>query len=417
MDYKELLISGPINVVRVEGTVNNIKKVLHIYFDIHLDVNEQTQCEELRAKNIKDHFVQSFDKVTGSDKSYDFFLEILPATVQHESILTHTKYVWELQELFKKSFSYDAKKQKVMRSSEFPNVRLHYIDIREYIETDARKLMDSLIEHSHDILDNKIITQPDIKKLRSNIKALSGRLKTLNEIIFGNKQLKADYVPTIPEKFSDIDRLKPLDLVKKTHHLINKIKGSYTHKNIKDIITDYINTHIRDDFRTLFSKLNKLNNFLIDMGDIIPEEGTLYVPPKDDPPALYSAKFGYYVDEAPYFTVKIASIYEQVFEINLLYMDALVKLVDMYFLRRFLDKDYITNAAIYVGAHHAVHYISFLVKYFNFKITHGAVINEDNLDELHSIIKKEPFDYVARYFNPDILYQCSDISDFPDLFE
>ena len=37
-------ISGPVNVVRVEGYINNIKKVLYLFMDIHVFVFHQTKC-------------------------------------------------------------------------------------------------------------------------------------------------------------------------------------------------------------------------------------------------------------------------------------------------------------------------------------------------------------------------------------
>ena len=38
-------ISGPINVIRLEGIVNGIKKVITLFMDIHLDEEDQTKCE------------------------------------------------------------------------------------------------------------------------------------------------------------------------------------------------------------------------------------------------------------------------------------------------------------------------------------------------------------------------------------
>ena len=39
-----------------------------------------------------------------------------------------------------------------------------------------------------------------------------------------------------------------------------------------------------------------------------------------------------------------------------------------YFLRRFLDKDYITKNIVYTGFIHTIEYLYFLVKHYDFKI-------------------------------------------------
>jgi hypothetical protein len=36
-------INGPLNVVRLEGKINKIKKVIYVFLDIHIDVNNHTK--------------------------------------------------------------------------------------------------------------------------------------------------------------------------------------------------------------------------------------------------------------------------------------------------------------------------------------------------------------------------------------
>ena len=94
-----------------------------------------------------------------------------------------------------------------------------------------------------------------------------------------------------------------------------------------------------------------------------------------------------------------------------------VMIMDIYFLRRFIDKDYVTNAAVYTGSFHSVSYIYVLVKYFNFKITHYSYLRE-SIDNVTKKIKSADNVYMINYlFDPDELKQCIDLSTFPDLFE
>ena len=46
-------VSGPVNVVRLEGNINNIPKVIYIVMDIHMSPNEQSECKDIRSKHIK----------------------------------------------------------------------------------------------------------------------------------------------------------------------------------------------------------------------------------------------------------------------------------------------------------------------------------------------------------------------------
>ena len=92
-------------------------------------------------------------------------------------------------------------------------------------------------------------------------------------------------------------------------------------------------------------------------------------------------------------------------------------LMDLFFLRRFLDKDYITNGIVYTGKAHSEFYILSLVKYFNFKVTHTAYSSLPNMDKLTETIKAQPnIDGLFKLLNPPIMSQCIHADVFPELF-
>jgi hypothetical protein len=97
------------------------------------------------------------------------------------------------------------------------------------------------------------------------------------------------------------------------------------------------------------------------------------------------------------------------------FLDLFAKLVDVYFLRRFLDKDYITNAIVYCGMAHSINYIHILVNDFGFDITHLAHSNVE-MDELKEIIKNNPMTELMPALSPKTPFQCSDITNFPEKF-
>src|SRR5207253_1524266 len=84
-------------------------------------------------------------------------------------------------------------------------------------------------------------------------------------------------------------------------------------------------------------------------------------------------------------------------------------LTDLYFIRRFIDKDYITNGIIYSGARHSSNYIYILSKYFDFDINNFFYLKE-NPDKLKNLIKKlnDPHD-LDKYVWPKVLKQCSGV--------
>ena len=47
-----VFVNGPYNVVRLEGNVGKVKKVLYVFFDVHNDVSGQTECQNIRSIEI-----------------------------------------------------------------------------------------------------------------------------------------------------------------------------------------------------------------------------------------------------------------------------------------------------------------------------------------------------------------------------
>ena len=105
-----------------------------------------------------------------------------------------------------------------------------------------------------------------------------------------------------------------------------------------------------------------------------------------------------------------------------------VALTDLYFIRRFLDKNYIKNSILYTGSSHLYNITFILVKYFDFKVTNVYYHNPK-----FDIMKKIPnlpikfLDYINILDNNmtqtygtkklnGVLYQCTNLIDFPPNF-
>jgi hypothetical protein len=98
-------------------------------------------------------------------------------------------------------------------------------------------------------------------------------------------------------------------------------------------------------------------------------------------------------------------------------VDIYVLFMDLYFLRRSLDKDYVTNSLVYTGAKHSTNYIKYLVDNFDFKVTHAYYSKTEDMNKLNSMIKKmTDTEEVFDLFLPLTLNQCIDVSGFPKNF-
>ena len=101
--------------------------------------------------------------------------------------------------------------------------------------------------------------------------------------------------------------------------------------------------------------------------------------------------------------------------IDRLILQIFSRLTDLFFIRRFLDKDYITTAITYTGSFHSVNFVNLLVSLFDFKITHFSYSDIQNLNKLNEIAKND-INKLNYVLHPPKLIQCSDINNFPDDF-
>jgi hypothetical protein len=118
------------------------------------------------------------------------------------------------------------------------------------------------------------------------------------------------------------------------------------------------------------------------------------------------------------FAKKIIKIYTDINIIIDSILDSYVFLTDLYFIKRFLDKDYITNSIIYTGNLHLYNITYILIKYFNYKYTHVFYKSK----ELNNIKLLKTTNYEYLYVMNNILTslneygnitQCVNLFKFP----
>ena len=339
-------ISGPINIVRVEGSINGINKVLYLFFDWHV---KETKCSDYRSIDI----VQLFDKFTNEainfKNEWDLFIEDDVNYVYNKSLVEKTNYVsiyiLELRNFFNNKYS-ESVNELVKKKD---NIRYHYFDLRmklNYFNID-------------DFLE-------DIIKYKYVKSILYNKLEHIYNLIL------VDY-----------------DYIFKKENKINK---KYNNSNLCNIILNILD-NINEELKKLLLYFKDI------MNDVKKESDNNY---------KKITKEGFY----DYYN----EIGNKITNFQMKYRKINSYIIDLYFLRRFLDKKYIKNGVIYSGAYHSINIIHKLVKLFNFKVTNVSY-NKTKIDKLNKYIKKSKdyTDLISQLY-PKYLIQCSSMEGFPDMF-
>jgi hypothetical protein len=342
-------INGPVNIIRLEGSINGVKKILYVFMDRHYSLNQQTKCPDYNADDIVKYINRELESV---DKDIDFFMEFRPKgdlTYHLRRDAYRDIYIFELEKFFYKNF----------KNNNIKNVRFHYADIRDVFYDQEEQDLYYVIA---DAIAKKTISPANIKKIDKFLLRQKMYYLAIYHILTGestNVKLKYE---------------------KELYKIYNK----YKHKDVE------INSRI------LINLYCKMTNMIMKKNDELRA-----IINKDDVKMLKK------------FTKK----YSQYF-VNKLSLHSSV--MDIYFLRRFCDKDYITNAIFYGGTAHGSLYVRFLLKYYDFNITHVANSkNSLNLDEINKQIKNEELydntlDTILYMFDMNI--QCSNVSNLPEHF-
>ncbi len=380
-----MFINGPINVVRLEGSINNINKIIYVFFDYHSPLGLQTECESYDSVNVIQYLYNLF-KTT--NKTLDFFLEIKQSFIKKEVSPFKNIYINEIAKMYNK-VKFNDKSRKDIKS----NVRFHYLDIRDHLEKYIYINIDILYNSAKSLRMNKDIFSTEFHNI----------LNSCTQLIY-ELELYKKYFAGIQIARTANNNNEPKDMI---IYFLDKITKKY--KNA-DIIKKLKNTYFKDITEHIdicLENLKELQKLVQDKED--------YVYRYYDEKIKYKGEnLNNYIDieELDNFVFHCDKLIEK---INYYILYIFCKLTDIYFIRRFLDKDYITNALSYTGSAHSINYINLLVSYFDFKITHFSYSEEKDLEKLNNIAKTDIklLDYTLH---PSQLIQCSDLSTFPNDF-
>lgn len=403
-EITELLINGPIICFRLEGMINNIQKVIYLFGDYNVILSGETSCPQYKSEDFVKYFVETMKK-TDKNKKYDLFFEIL--SISNESNYTKVEeYIFEFSKYFKSTINVIKpnklnKNNNDSKSKTSPNLKLHNINIKDiftnkYIYVWINKLQILLSE----ISDNKNITLIQkimYEKIVSNIK---------KNIVKTTQYLKKNFYETDQINEDNKNDKIAMEKIKKYSH---KILYEYKNKNVENILTSQVEflTKISKYVDKILMLIDKLTEYIYELYKILVEESDIMYENK------YDAGYGQHDLLTGKIILKIEEIYTEIFNI---YRAIFILITDLNSLRKFLDRDDITNCVCYMDIDNTFNYLFVLVKYFDFKITH-ATYTLINTSEIEKLIKKNEHDMkLVTEFFPQKIFQCINMIDFPKSF-
>lgn len=373
LNKSQIYVNGPINFFRLK----NNNKDIYLFSDIHKDLNNQTECDEINSINIDKFFLNFFKN---NKKQVDFMLETYK---DYQNNCESQNYLFKLRKMFNSFYK---------KNPYYENLRIHYLDIRNY------KYLEQIHQNSYYLID--YLNSNNIYKFKTINEKLDIMKFYLNKIM--------DYYVNNLDKSYDTDKENIFE------NLLDKIMNKYNNIDNKQKINKFLETNFYKKIKytnELITNLKtKLNEYSINIENSNKKDKYVVCNKNKKDYEKYIYEYSFY-NTKEYYDIKYeinnkcSEIKEQVDIIKLTIMDC-------YFLRRFLDKDYITNNIVYTGFIHTIEYLYFLVKHYDFKIIEMDDKNSYTIKELNNIIKNNNsiYDVINILLSKQSFKQCIKIN-------
>lgn len=431
-----VILNGPLNYIELCNSKTN--QNMWLFMDSHQTIVKQRKCDDYEAKDI-DKFLYKIMTDANTTETLDFFLEINPTDVRTpESSYKNEKYILEVRKMFRKIYREQEKTHKY-------NVRLHYIDVRDYA------YYDEIIKITTSIIDNvEQYKLNDIKWIIGEFEYITYRLEHINRIIeniiSGKKMFDTsnfDFVNIGPKtkqqrnikitskqsnQESKSNQESNLGLNPNTNHdigmikLLLKILDGYNDKTNKKNIVEYFNENYYEVSKELILYIENIISNLKDIYSLIDYQYNndqlnieKFVIGKQKKIIEYSAYYG--IDETTY-TDLTRMFYDQLIGLHIILLKLGSVIMDCFFLRRIIEKEqYVKNSIVYTGGLHTMAYVWFLVRKYNFEVKSWYYLNTEHLnksDVVKSINDKinssKNYSELFELFFPKTFNQCVKIS-------
>lgn len=348
---EDKFINGPTNVVRLEGNVGDKEKSLYLFFDIRRGDGE---CEGLDNTDIHKYILKTFRKAKTVHPSttFDFFLQAHAGTLE----IPNEEYDWTYKSGYSESMDklYQLLNRKKYIQSGQVNVRTHYTDITNLMkymflrhESIPHLQLNNIINSSDHMWNDVSLYTRTLNSMGDEIKLFERDINKLKELIQTGDKLKKKKVKSMTnlETVNDFD-----DIIS---NIVRKISGIYKNKKIGTILNGLMKRIIE----YLDKVLKMIKKYKDSINNAVSFVGTF-------------GKKNMFGQDFIECRRKISELSLHARELEVQWDFMSMYMVDLYMLRRFLDKDYVTTSIYYSHEYHSVQVMFILVKYFGFKITH-----------------------------------------------
>lgn len=414
MDYNEnkILVNGPINVIRVEGKINNIKKVIYLFMDRH---DRATRCKDLNAINISQYLAQNFKKAEKKNLRLDVFPEF---QMNDANYITRKigsvepYYIMDVAQIVPTRADTESGKLYQLQSNRFKTTYFHFIDLREVLSAKERNVLGQLRELS--TVQN--INQDEIAEYRTKSMKLLEFLSSYYQLLLEIFQQKDVNLNNYQDLFGS-----SIEIVKK---ILNKILTKYQHGEVKKKLLSYYLPIIEQRLKKNLELIEEIKKKITGISAFYDKYEQQLVPPEESENKNFELEnyLPLETSEGIFWQEFISSFSILVESLTWKSILTHASIMDLYLMRRVLDKDYINNSVCYTGYFHTIYYVDMLIKHFDFKITHIAKNPVSNISKLNNLIKKSPKKNIGKYIlYPEYvehkLIQCVDLTNFPNNFQ
>ncbi|AYV81136.1 MAG: hypothetical protein Harvfovirus18_4 [Harvfovirus sp.] len=371
-------VIGITNAIRLESNMFSTKKILYIFS--YNKPPYENDCSDNSAVSIKNFIIRQLDKMNRTATIYDMFI----------------KYPFY--------FPFDALELQSKKSDSSIGVKIRYHQL-DFNEIPLWNIFFNDYNSTIQILLSQDVTNIDnIFQSRNKVKWF------VNDILI------------IMELFLDVPSKKPLEIppyltLEKTasaRELIDKLKNDYSNEKVKKIMAIIFNSYLKEGLNSLLSIFEKIGEALEKIYKHL-SVGEFMINPDLDATQDILPDYAQYPNHGPNYSVirlENENILSQIKSLNMISDTTYVLLEDIYFLRRFLDKSYITNASLFTPSFLPPFVVYILTKYFEFTVTQMTNSRYD-VDQLNKKISSTDLGKEFYHlFQPDMLMPCVDLSGF-----
>lgn len=419
--FPDIILNGPLNFIEL----TNKKQKLYLFMDNHKNITKQKKCDDYEAKDIDKYLYKILSETSSQSDTIDFFLEINPTDINKDyKYYSNDNYILEIRKMFRKIYKEQEIKNKF-------NIRLHYMDVRDYSfyneiivacldlvnEVDQYKLtrVDYIIGELEFILDKLSFINECIKRVKNgeiHIETMEN-MKNIDLVNFKfiNKSNKKENTNSISKSLEELspEQKKNMGIIV----LLYKILLNYSNEQDRKINNTVFNENYIKIANEAIEQISELIKYIDSVDQILDnqyknENLNIRKIVINEKKKLYYNIIHYGIIDSEY-TEYTRYILDKLVKIELMILNLGTVFMDCFFLRRLVEKkDIIKKGIIYTGGYHTITYIWFLIKYYNFEITNYYYINMDklksdskNISEINKKIKK----IVDSSLNPDNLLE------------